>query len=517
MLRVIMKRMLLTFGIGVGLSALAFLLGILWPLDVPMPNQRLNRVLIRDVAVVDIEAGAVLNDRQILIGGSRILAVGEDLDDRGAQVLSMAGRFAIPGLFDMHVHSIKMSPTLTHPLFVAAGVTAVRDMGGCIGIEDAWVACAEDKRSWNAAVENARMVGPRFDQVTSLAINGGAEIPGGLDRALGAATPASARMRAEYDAARGIDFLKPYTMIPRDGYFALARAAAENNLYLAGHLPLAVSGLEAIRAGQRSIEHAFLFIWDCYPGMAEQRAAGNARAVYTTELRQRMIAEHDAQLCSRLHDSMVAADTAFVPTHTTRKLDAFAMDQQYRADPRLRYIPAPLRALWLEDANGMAARAGEDGTDSYREFYAFGIRQTGAAHRAGVTILAGTDAPDSFAFPGSGLHDELEHLVEAGLSPLDALRSATTEPARFLGLNGVAGVIKAGARADIVFLNSDPLADVGAVREIDTVVLAGVVYNRSDLDGLLDGIEDAAGSWTMWPKFAWQMIKSPIMRRQFGD
>lgn len=508
---------MLAFGIGVALIAFAFLIGVLWPLDVAMPNERLDRVLITDVTVVDVETGAVLTDQQILIGDGRILAVGEQLDHTGAQVLSMAGRFAIPGLFDMHVHSIKMSPTLTHPLFVAAGVTAVRDMGGCIGIDDAWVACAEEKRSWNAAVENARMVGPRFDQITSLAINGGTEIPGSIDRALGAATPTGARTRVEFDAARGIDFLKPYTMIPRDGYLALAGAAAENGVYLAGHLPLAVSGLEAIRAGQRSIEHAFLFIWECYPDMEDLRAAGNARSVYTTELRLRMIAEHDAKICSRIHESMVAAETAYVPTHTTRKLDAFATDRQYRADRRLQYIPAPLRALWLEDANGMAVRAGEDGTGSYREFYEFGIRQTGVAHRAGVTILAGTDAPDSFAFPGSGLHDELEHLVKAGLSPLDALRSATLEPARFLGLDGVAGVIKAGARADIVFLNGDPLADVGAVREIDAVVLAGVVYDRSDLDDLLRGVEGVAGSWTMWPKFAWQMIRSPIMRQQFGD
>ncbi len=513
----VMKKILQILCVTVALLALVSVTGVFWPLDIPTPNNRLDRILITDVAIVDVAAGTVHGDQQILIAHDSILAVGENLDGEGAQTLSMEGRFAIPGLFDMHVHSIKMAPALTHPLFVAAGVTAVRDMGGCIGIEDAWVACADEKRSWNKAVANARMVGPRFDQVTSLAIDGGAEIPARVDRALGAATPSGARMRVRYDAARGIDFLKPYTMLPRDSYFVLAKAAAEHDLYLAGHLPLAVSGREAIAAGQRSIEHAFLFIWDCYPGMDDLRASHNARSVYTTELRLQMIAEHDAQRCSEIYQQMVSAGTAYVPTHTTRKLDAYARDQEYRADPRLRYIAGPLRALWLEDANAMAARAGPDDRDSYRKFYEFGIRETGVAHSAGVTILAGTDAPDSFAFPGSGLHDELEHLVQAGLSPLDALRSATLEPARFLELEGMAGVVDAGARADIVFLTSDPLSNISAVREIDAVVLAGVFYDRSDLDRLLRGVEETSASWTMWPKFVWQILNSPIMRKQFGD
>ena len=417
----------------------------------------------------------------------------------------------------MHVHSIKMAPSLTHPLFVAAGVTAVRDMGGCIGIEDAWIACAEEKRVWNSAVNKGTMVGPRYDRITGLAINGGSEIPSALDRSLGAPTAEDARKRVVYDKTRGLDFLKPYTRIPREGYFALAEAARDNGMYLAGHQPLAVSADEAINAGQRSIEHAFLFIWECYAGMDKLRDSEDPRSIYTSEMRLRMIEQHDAALCSGLHEQMIEASTASVPTHTTRKLDAYSLDEDYKNDLRLIYVPAPLRALWREDANNMAERAGNEGASSYKAFYEFGIQQTGVAHRAGVTILAGTDAPDSYAFPGTGLHDELDHFVEAGLTPLDTLRAATLEPAAFLGLVNEAGVIKPGARADIVLLNGNPLADIRAVRDIETVVLAGVVYNRSDLDAMLNSVEETANSWTMWPKFIWQILRSPIMKKQFGD
>ena len=505
-----------------GLVALWFAAGILTPLEVPQAVSRPQRLLIVNAAVVDVELGRVREGFDILIENGEITAVGPGLDGSGAVKIDAAGRYAIPGLFDMHIHSFRMAPSLTHPLFVAAGVTAVRDMGGCIGIDDAWVACAEEKRGWDSAVREGHMVGPRYDQVTSLAINGGSEIPNGADEALGAATPAGARARVAHDKARGIDFLKTYTRLPPEGFRALAQAAQEEGLYLAGHLPLAVSGLEAIAAGQRSIEHAFLFIWECYPGMDDIRFSDNPRSVYTHELRETMIAQHDPDRCSQLHERMAAAGTAFVPTHTTRKLDAFSLDESFRNDSRLRYIPGPLRMLWLSDADGMAARAGEEGLESYRDFYEFGIAQTGIAHRAGVTVLAGSDAPDSFAFPGSGLHDELGHLVQAGLTPLDALRAATLEPARFLGLESSAGelqagVIRPGARADIVLLNSNPLEDIGAVRDIETVVLAGAVYDRTELDRMLNQVELSAASWTMWPKFVWQILRSPIMLAQFAD
>jgi imidazolonepropionase-like amidohydrolase len=512
-----LKASLKLFGSVLFLAALWLLVGVLWPLAAPQAKQAPGRLLIKGATLVDVRSGELRPHQDILVESGEIIAVGNDLEPGDARLLQAQGQYVIPGMFDMHVHSIKLSPNLIHPLFVAAGVTAVRDMGGCIGIEDAWVACADEKRQWDRAVRESRMIGPRYDQVTSLAINGGQEIPGGEDRELGAPSPDGARMRVDFDRARTIDFLKPYTRIPRDSYFALAEAARANGLYLAGHKPLSVSGLEAIAAGQRSIEHAFLFIWECYPEMDVLRATGDPRAAYTDETRAAMLAEHDEGLCAALRQAMADAKTAFVPTHTTRKLDAFALDDAYRSDPRLTYIPAPLKFFWLNDADGMARRAGEQGQSSYLEFYRFGLEMTGAAHAAGVQILAGTDTPDSFAFPGTGLHDELDHLVQAGLSPLDALRAATLEPASFLGLEGKAGIIEPGARADLVLLSGNPLDDISAVRTTRTVVLAGTVYDRDDLDALLGGVEKTAGSWSIWPKFIWQMLNSPIMRRQWAD
>jgi len=513
----ILKKTLIILSVAILIVASVFVSGIFWPLEIPVPNMRPGQLVLKNVTLVDVEMGVLRERQDILIKDGRIISVGTEVSDEEGLVLDANGKFAIPGMFDMHAHSFKMSPVLTHPLFIAAGVTAVRDMGGCLGVDDPWVACAEDKRTWDKAVQDGRLIGPRFDQITSLAIDGGLAIPGSIDRRLGAPTAEGARLRVALDKARGIDFLKTYTMLPRDSFFALADEAANNDMYLAGHLPLAVSAQEAIAAGQRSFEHAFLFIWECYPEMAEIRALGDPRAAYTNETRARTIEGHDAALCSDLHEKMIAANTAYVPTHTTRKLDAYARDTQFKNDVRLKYIPSPLRKLWLSDAENMAARAGAGGEESYKAFYEFGIRQTGIAHRAGVTILAGTDAPDSFVFAGSSIRDELAHFTQAGLSPLDALRTATLDSARFLGLEGKAGVLKAGARADIVLLNKNPLDDIQAVGAIDTVILAGTVYDRGDLDTMLAGVEEAANSWAIWPKFAWQLLRSPIMQVQFAD
>ena len=500
-----------------GITACVFFAGIHWPLALPEVLPRPEQLLLTNLSLVDVESGSITHGQSILIRQGQIAEIGSVIAADGAEVVDGSGRYAIPGLFDMHAHSIKMSPALMHPLFVAAGVTAIRDMGGCIGESDAWVACADDKRRWNQQVGDGLMLGPRYDQVTSLAINGGSEIPDSVDRDLGGATADGARRRVAFDKARGIDFLKTYSLLPREGYFALADAAQREGMYLAGHLPLAVTALEAVASGQRSFEHAFLFIWDCYPAMAPLRRAGDPGAMFTNDIRAKMLAEHDPVQCAMLHKRMVESGVAFVPTHTTRKLDAYASDKRYTGDSRLKYIPGPLRTLWLEDAANMAERAGDGGAESYKSFYEFGIRQTGIAHRAGVIVLAGTDAPDSFAFPGSGLHDEFDHFVLAGLSPIEILQTATLAPAKFLGLEGKAGVLKPGARADVVLLNSNPLVDIRAARDVHAVVLAGAHYDRAALESMLAGTEHAAGSWSMWPKFVWQIFRSPIMKKQFAD
>ena len=500
----------------IGIS-LVFMAGVLWPLQsMPVPETP-NRILIKNTTVIDVETGTLLPGHDILISGRKIAHIGPNLKGIDTAEIDGSGTYATPGLFDMHTHSIKMSPALMHPLYIASGVTSVRDMGGCMGLEDSWVACRDDKRLWDAGAKSGTLVSPHYDRITGLAINGGGEIPDGLDIALGAGTPDGAKARVRYDKARGMDFLKTYTEIPRDAYFALAEEASRQGIPLAGHLPVSVSALEAIAAGQRSFEHAFLFITECYPGMANWRASGNALAIFDPENRLPMIRRHDTALCDTLFTAMRDKGVAFVPTHTTRKLDAYATDPVFLSDSRLKYIPAPLKMMWLDDADRMAKRAGNDGQDSFKQFYTFGIELTGRAHRAGVPVFVGTDAPDSFAFPGLGIQDEMQHLLRAGLTPLEVIQAATIKPATFMGLENRAGVLQEGTRADILLLDQNPLEDLTAFTQPHAVVLAGTLYDRAALKDLRQKTAQNAGHWSMWPKFIWQLLTSPIMQKQFAD
>jgi hypothetical protein len=174
-------------------------------------------------------------------------------------------------------------------------------------------------------------------------------------------------------------------------------------------------------------------------------------------------------------------------------MDAFADDSAYRRDARLKFIPLPSQMAWQADANGMvAADSTAAGRRAFMDFYRKGRALTNAAYRAGVPVMVGTDAGDSFIFAGSSVHDELDELVAAGLSPAEALRAATLTGAEYLGRTADLGAIRPGRYADLVLLDQNPLADVGHVRRIRAVVLNGRVFERPALDSMLAAVEEAA-------------------------
>lgn len=163
-----------------------------------------------------------------------------------------------------------------------------------------------------------------------------------------------------------------------------------------------------------------------------------------------------------------------------------------QADPRLKYLPRALREEWKPDADFLAAFSADDIALGKRLFPKY-LQLVADMHRAGVRILAGTDSLGvPYCFPGSGIHDEMELLVKAGLTPMKALQAATRDPAEYLGLGGALGTIEEGKRADLVLLDADPLADMANIRRIAAVVSRGRLFDRRELDAMLEVIESAA-------------------------
>ena len=485
-----------------------FAIGVGWPLDELEAPRDHSPLAIRNVTVIDLATGARLPDRTVLVRDGRIASVAPSASTPiadGVRIVDGTDRFLIPGLWDMHAHVLAISPLLDLPLFVANGVLNVRDLLGCPREGDPFIACPHDKQRWSQQALDGERVGPRIVSSTSFMANGPTTLArvGGVPSHFGTATAEDAVAFVRHQAAAGADEIKVYDRLPRDAYFALAAEATRLGLPVVGHRPRGVSVVEMASAGQKSLEHARAFLHESYPGSAQLRVAPEAD---WREDRRAMLNAHDPALAHSMFEALEASGMWYVPTHLTRKVDAYAESDALRNDPRLRYVHPLLQWQWLEDLDGTIAGAPTRAErEIYVAFYRKGLGLTGDAHRTGVRILAGTDT----VFTGSDLHRELVELVAAGLSPLDALRAATSSPAEYYGLSASHGRIADGYVADLVLLDADPIVDITNTERIHAVVFGGRLHDRAMLDRILAHVESRARSFAVGCRIVWRFIRSP--------
>ncbi|HEU0299443.1 MAG TPA: amidohydrolase family protein, partial [Longimicrobium sp.] len=350
-------------------------------------------------------------------------------------------------------------------LFVANGVTGVRDMGGH----------TERLLSLRGAVESGAVVGPRIRTPGAILesprwlqwmaeVDSAAGASGEWRRGrIGVADEQRAAVVVDSLRGLGVDFIKVRTVASPAVFFAIARAAREAGLPLAGHYPFGSDPFAVAESGLHTLEHGFYFVFfDATPQRRDsvfRRLAGGRVAVTPTSIADRWFRQTpDSVVFAILRDS----------TNTLLPLRRYAS-------------PVNLRD-WMET---MEAKKEEDPPLDGQEMRRGLLRDLRELRAAGVTILAGTDAPIVLTFPGYSLHDELVYLVrEMGLSPAEALRTATSTAAASLGIAD-AGEIRAGNDADLVILSANPLQDIAAIRRVEAVVLRGRLFDRSRLDALL--------------------------------
>lgn len=462
-------------------------------------------VALQGVTIVDLANGRLEPGQTVVWDRSRIVTAGPSASVRvppDAKLIPGEGRFLMPGLWDMHVHLMfdidapKISEEQVLPLFIANGVTAVRDMSD-VDSDDYRRSAIPIKRRWDAEARAGLRTGPRIVAMGTFAVDGPGSIPqdGSVPRFLGAGTPQDARKLVRFFVDEGkADFIKVYSRIPRDSYFALMDEARRAGIVVAGHKPLAVSYVEAANAGQKSMEHAREMLLDSFPGAQDLQRNPAERNLPPQRLEQ-ILEAHDPRMLREIFDAMVRNGSYYTPTHLTRLFDwkAAARDRQYLEDPRLRLLPREMREGIQEDVARTQKRAPTPAdAEIYRAFFEKGLNLTRQAHAAGVKVMAGTDSGDSYCFFGSGLHDELEWMAKAGLSPLEVLRAATLVPAQYMERSQDFGAVEAGRIADLLLLDRNPLEDVKNTRAIRMVVFNGRLYDRAALDGLLAGVEQAA-------------------------
>ncbi len=517
-----MKRFFLSFGAFFLLAVMLAAILIAIPLA-KAPNSGLSQdTIIKDVNIIDVQEGKIVAHQDVIIQDGRLSSIETTSDKAHAKSLHVVdgrGKYLSPGLWDMHTHSYKISPQFHHPLFIANGVLSVRDMSGCMSEDDSFWACIKDRETWNQMTESKAGLSPRYFLQSSYQTNGGNEVPEGFPSFFKANEVGGIEQLVSFYKDAGADFIKTYSELSPEAYQALAKYAEARGLGLAGHRPLRVSLLEAIAAKQQSIEHPRLFLFECYKGRNQFRALSDPLSAYTTEFKTELVDRHDTEHCTRMMREMASANTFWVPTLQVLQLGVKAGDQSFREDPRLRYIPTIINSgMWQGDADQLAKRATTlQGRKVDAEIYALAMKNLADAHDAGVKILVGTDAGDSYVFPGFSVHDEMVEFVKAGLPPQDVLRMATIDAAKFSRVDHKFGSIKVGKAADMILLAANPYEDIHNTQKIDGVFYNGQFFDRSALDELLDFAEQQASSIRLNFRLIWDVLSSPLMRVQLAD
>jgi len=392
------------------------------PEDAARPGRK-TPLAITDVTVIDCTGAPARPDSTVLVTDGLIAAVGPSQDvetPAGTRVVDGRGRFLIPGLWDMHGHLTDATED-AFALLLMNGITGVRDLGGDLGLID----------RWRTEIENHRRAGPRIVRAGPF-VDGPKE---GVTNRLTVTAPEEARRAVHELRASGVDFIKVHNALPRAAFFALMQEARAERIPVAVHLPMGVSSAEASDAGAASLEHIETI---------NESAIWRQGATVTTV--QEAVEENLRQAGQDLFQVLARNGTWYVPT-------LVAYERGF--------------VLWSHDPEALKPRL-----DIHHKH----IQLVRMMHRAGVQIMAGSDFSDWGMVPGVDLHNELALLVEAGFSPLQALQSATLNPAKFLGLTERYGTIQEGHAADLVLLDANPLENISHTRKINAVVVDGTFH-----------------------------------------
>lgn len=415
-----------------------------------------------NVNVLPMTSDKVLRAQTVIVIDGKISAIGA-VDDtpvpEESTVVDGTDRYLLPGLAEMHGHVPGASSEgldRTLGLYVANGVTTVRGMLG-----------QPSHLELQDAILDGRTLGPRL-------ITSGPSFNG---QSVGSTADAVRMVREQRDA--GYDFLKIHPGLSRAEFDAVAETANRLGIPFAGHVPEDVGIHAALKAGMATIDHLDGYLQALLPPNVDPSGGlGGFFGVLVA-------GAADESKIKPLAEATAEAGVWIVPTESLFEHVTSAVDPEEMAGwPEMRYMPAATVEEWAERKRyivndvsfepAVAARAIELRRDLIV-----------ALHEAGAGLLLGSDSPQIFNVPGFSLHRELGYLVEAGLSPYEALQTGTVNPAVFFGRTDRFGSIEPGLDADLLLLDDNPLSDIGNIKRIHGVMLRGRWLTRQDLERIL--------------------------------
>ncbi len=445
---------------------------------------------ITHVTLIDATGGPPQADMTIFLADEQIAAIGPSKSafiPRKTTVIDATGKYLIPGLVDMHVHLTGAGePTGSRefilPLLLANGITTARDMGGDL---DSLLKLRQEIEHGQLQAPRIFFAGPYLDGQ-----------PPFFQPSLVVTNSAEAAEDVHSLMSRGADFIKVQSNLSRDAYFAIADICRREHLTLVGHVPDRVTAAEASDVGQKSIEHLTGVLRACSSEepvlMRKQFAAGPKKGTVGQSVNRELawqielLQSYSDEKAEALIAKFLRNQTWQVPTLILLRNDAFPTPQiDPSSDSRRKYIPLQVLANWEKGTKDRDAGATAEEFSLRSRFMQASLRIVGKMNSTGIPIMAGTDTTAPYVFPGSSLHEELALLVQAELTPMEALQAATKRPAEFLGKQQTEGTIEQGKIADLVLLDANPLADIHNTQRISAVILRGKLLDRKFLDEVL--------------------------------
>lgn len=449
------------------------------------------------VTVIDVMGAPSKSEMTVIVTGNQISAIGKTGKVRvpkNSQIIDATGKFMIPGLWDMHVHALRRERvSYFFPLFIANGVTGIRDMGTT---EDGFASLAGLRKE----IADGTLLGPRI--IAAGRILDGAK-PAVPENSIPFSSETEARHAVRFLKQTGADFIKVYSGIPRKQYFAIIDEARKQNIPVAGHIPTEITSFEASDAGQKSFEHLGNILGSCStlePKTIDERVGAlvkpsgkpgdfshiPARIAERTKIE---LETYDERKCQTLFAQLAANKTWQVPTLATKRALSLVDDGTFFNDVRMKYIKPTDLENWKPENNFFLKYRTPEFIVQKKRLYQKELELTAALHKAGVPFMTGTDIPGAYTYPGFSLHDELALLVQTGFTPLEALQAATVNPARFLGLEKSLGSIEKGKMADLILLDANPLDNITNTKRISGVMVGGRYLSKEKLEEILRNAE----------------------------
>lgn len=459
----------------------ACLSGVLLFISCNETPKKTAELLIVNASIVDVENGSTAANRLVAISGDSIIAVvgmEEFKNFEAPRIFDAEDNYLMPGLWDNHVHfrggdSLVQENKDLLPLFLAYGITSVRDAGGDI---------VKSVLDWREQIARNELAGPRI-------FTPGPKLDGPDPAWAGSIkveNPGDVAAALDSLMALNADFVKTYDgSLSKETFYAIIKAAEERGMQVTGHMPMSADILEAVELGLDGSEHLYYVLKSASP-LADSLTKLNLGYGMVEDL----IRTYDPELAQKAFEQLREEQVFVTPTLHIGKTLSEILDVDHSRDSILPYIGSGIQKTYEGRIRG-AERARKSGSSMRQDMERKSLEMIKPMFEAGVPLLAGSDSGpfNSFVYPGPSLHDELALFVEAGLTPQEALTTSVVRGPEFFGLADSFGSVEAGKVADLLLLKENPLDDLDNLKKIVAVIQGEQIYTREELRNMLEQLK----------------------------